>query len=72
MALIIPIKCLKTIIHNMNVSNIYIIIIFFNQIHVIYGKNPHDRNIFFFLNVIILLKVGCANLDTAPISSLFP
>ena len=30
-------------------------------------KNAHDITIFIFLNVIIFLKIGCANLDAAPI-----
>ena len=33
-------------------------------------KNAHDRTIFIFLNVIIYLKIGCANLNAAPISPL--
>ena len=35
-------------------------------------KNAHDRTIFIFFNVIIFLKIGCANLDAAPISPLLP
>ena len=35
-------------------------------------KNSHDRTIFIFLNVIIFLKMGCANLDAAPISMPLP
>ena len=35
MASIINIKCLKTIIRNKNVLNIYMIVIFLNQIFVI-------------------------------------
>ena len=34
--------------------------------------NAHDRTIFISLKVIIFLKIGCANLDAAPISSLLP
>ena len=69
MALIITIKCLKTIIRNKNVLNIYIIIICFIK-YMLY-KNAHDGTIFF-LNVIIFLKIGCANLDAAPILPLLP
>ena len=35
-------------------------------------KNALDRTIFICLNVIIFLKIGCANLDAAPISPLLP
>ena len=35
-------------------------------------KNTRDRTIFILSNVIILLKIGCANLDAARISPLFP
>ena len=35
-------------------------------------KNAHDGTIFIFVNVIIFLKIGCANLDAAPISLLLP
>ena len=35
-------------------------------------KNAQDRTIFIFLNVIIFLKIGCSNLDAAPISPLLP
>ena len=35
-------------------------------------KNAHYRTILIFLNVITFLKIGCANLDAAPISPLFP
>ena len=48
--------------------NIYMNIIFLIK-YILY-KNAHDRNIFIFLNVIIFLKIGCANLDVAPISPL--
>ena len=70
MASIITIKCLKTIIRYKNVLNIYMIIIFFIK-YMLY-KNAHDRTIFSLLNVIIFLKIGCANLDAAPISLLLP
>ena len=33
-------------------------------------KNAHDKTILIFLNVIIFLKIGCANLDAPPISPL--
>ena len=42
----ITIKCLKTIIGNKNVLNIYTIVIFF--IKYISYKNAHDRTIFIF------------------------
>ena len=35
-------------------------------------KNAHDRTIFIFCYVIIFWKIGCANLDDAPISPLLP
>ena len=35
-------------------------------------KNANDRTIFIFLNVIIFLKIGCANLDAPPILPLLP
>ena len=65
MASIITIKCLKKIICNKNLLNIYMIIIFCIK-YTLY-KNTHDRTIFIFLTVIIFLKIGCANLDAAPI-----
>ena len=34
-------------------------------------KNTHDRTILIFLNPIIFLKIGSANLDVAPISRFF-
>ena len=68
MASIITIKCLKTIdIRNKNELNISMIIIF-----KIFNKNAHDRTILIFLNVIIFLKIRCANSDGAPISRLLP
>ena len=70
MASIITIKCLKTIIRNKNVLNIHMIIIFLIK-YMLY-KNAHDRTIFMFSNVIIFLKIRCANLDAAPISPLLP
>ena len=55
-------------------KNIYMIIICFIK-YMLY-KNTHDRTIFIFLNVIILLKIECANWDAAsdaaPISPLLP
>ena len=33
-------------------------------------KNVRDRTILIFLNVIIFLKIGCADSDTVPISPL--
>ena len=51
MASIITIKCVKTII-----------IIIFCIKYMLY-KNAHDRIILIFLNVIIFLKIGCANSD---------
>ena len=68
MGSIIIIKCLKTIIRNKNVFDIFIILFFF--IKYILHKSVHDRSIFIFLNVIIFLKIGCANLDVAPIPPL--
>ena len=68
MASNITIKYLKSIIHNKNVLNIYMIITFF--IKYMSYKNAHDRTIFIFLNVIIFLKIGCAKLEAAPISPL--
>ena len=63
MALIITIKCLKTIIRNKNVLNIYMIIIFFIK-YMLYKKaRTLDRSILIFLNVIIFLKIGCADFD---------
>ena len=56
MASIITIKCLKPIIRNKNVLNIYVFIIFFMK-YILY-KNAHDRTILIFLNVIIFLKIG--------------
>ena len=47
MASIITIKCLKTIIRNKNVLNIYMIIIFFIK-DMLY-KSTHDRTILFFM-----------------------
>ena len=35
-------------------------------------KNAHGKTIFIFLNVIIFLKIGCANSDAAPNSPLLP
>ena len=70
MASIITIKCVKTIIRNKNVLNIHMIIIFFIK-YMLY-KNAHDRNIVIFFKVIMFLKIGCANLDVAPISTLLP
>ena len=70
MVSIITIKCLKKIIRNKYVLNTYMIIVFF--IKFILYKNAHDRTIFIFLNIIIFLKIGCANLDAAPISPLLP
>ena len=70
MTTFITMKCLKTIIRSKNVSNIYMIIYFFIK-YLLY-KNADDRPVFIFLNVIILLKIGYAHLDTAPISSLLP
>ena len=66
MASIITIKRLKTIIRNKNVLNIYMITIFL--IKFMLYKNAHDRTILIFFNFIIFLKIGCANLDAAPIS----
>ena len=57
-----------TITRNKHVLNIYIIIIFY-QIYMLY-KNAHSRAIFISSNVIIFMKIGCANLDAAPISPL--
>ena len=59
------IQCLKTIIRNKNVLNIYMIIIF--GIKYKLYNNAHDRTIFIFLNIIIFLKIWCANLYAAPI-----
>ena len=70
MASIITIECVKTIIPNKNVSNINMIIIFFIK-YMLY-QNADDRTIFFYLNVIIFLKIRTANLNTAPISSPLP
>ena len=62
MASIITIKCLKKIIRNKNVLNIYIIIILFIK-YVLY-KNAHDRTIFLFFE--------CLDLNVSPISPLLP
>ena len=70
MASIVTIKCLKTIIRNKTVSNIYLIIITFIE-YLLY-RNAHDKTIFIFLNVIISFKIGCASLDAAPISPRLP
>ena len=45
MASIITIKCLKTVIRNKNVLNIYMIMIFLIK-YMLY-KNAHGRTIFF-------------------------
>ena len=70
MASIITIECVKTIIPNKNVLNINMIIIFFIK-YMLY-QNADDRTIFFYLNIIIFLKIRTANLKTAPISSPLP
>ena len=69
MASIITMKCLKTIIRNKNVVNLYMIIIFFIK-YMLY-KKAHDRTISIVLNV-IFLKVRCANSDASPISQPLP
>ena len=70
MASIITIECLKTIIRNKNVFNSYMIIFFlWNTCYI----RMHTIELFlFFFNFTILMKIGCANLDAAPISPLFP
>ena len=69
MASIITIICLKSIICNKNVINIYVIIFFTKYM---FYNSAHDRTIFIFSNVIIFLKIVCANLDATPISPPFP
>ena len=70
MASIITIKFIKTIIRNKNVLNMDIITIFLSNTCYI---RMHTIELFsFYLNVIISLKIGCANLDLAPISPLLP
>ena len=64
----ITIKCLKTIMCNRNVLNIYVIIIVFIK-YLLY-ENAHNRTISIFVNVMIFLKIECTNLDVAPISPL--
>ena len=66
MASIIIIKYLKTIFR---IKHLYDYIFFIK--YMLY-KNAHDRTLFIFLNVIIFLKIPCANLDAAPISPLLP
>ena len=66
MASIITIKCLKTIIRNKYVLKIYMIIIFCIK-YMLY-ENAHDKTIIIFSNVIIFLKIGRFDLDTALIS----
>ena len=65
MASIITIKCLKSIIRNKNVLNIHMIIIFLIK-YMLY-KNAHNRTLIIFLNVIIFLKIGCANFAVSPL-----
>ena len=70
MASMITIKCLKTIIRNKNVLKHLYKYNFFIK-YMLY-KNAHNRTIWIFFSVIIFLKIGCANLDAAPISPILP